>query len=195
MRIIVSIIIAVVFCQVSFAAELPISEGVWVRKPAFCEELRRGELEMIDLEVTNNGRSFGLLESSCQVATVSKVREARFSVLADCREFGELYQFNFFLDVVSASQIRVEGEDHYLCRPQAVKSGNTVSVETLIERWSVSDEDCRGGSGDSPKTQKACSKRDGVVDQLSKRGWCLGTHSQSRSQYEWHECGPTSIRQ
>ena len=97
------------------AASLPIIDGAYVTKPKFCEDLRRGELEMIDFTVSEQGASFSYPESFCVVAEVESVRANRISVTGDCNEFGEIWQSSFFVDLVDYDEIAINGVPHFLC--------------------------------------------------------------------------------
>ena len=77
--------------------------------------LKAGELDMVDLTVENDGRSFGYPEVGCVVASVKKISGSRYAVKGDCREFGELSQIDFFLDVLSKGRLRIEGEEYAAC--------------------------------------------------------------------------------
>ena len=96
-------------------ASLPIPDGVYVTKPQFCEDLRRGDLEMIDFEVLNEGASFSYPESSCVVAEVKDVRTNRIKVTGDCDEAGEVWQSSFFLDLIDYDKIAIDGAPYFLC--------------------------------------------------------------------------------
>lgn len=63
----------------------------------------------------------------------------------------------------------------------------------LIRQWGAANENCRGGSGDDPKTLKACGVRDTLARQLEAAKWCYGKNGQSGYQYKWHRCGKGSI--
>ncbi|MDX8521122.1 hypothetical protein [Mesorhizobium dulcispinae] len=63
----------------------------------------------------------------------------------------------------------------------------------LIRQWQVANENCRGGSGDDPQTEKACATRDALGRQLEAAKWCYGKNGQSGYQYKWHRCGKGSI--
>jgi len=62
------------------------------------------------------------------------------------------------------------------------------NVARLIEQLDPLDEACRGGSGDSPATQKACTQRDRKFNQIKKAGWCLGPDSAPAYQQTWMPC-------
>lgn len=65
----------------------------------------------------------------------------------------------------------------------------------IIRQWEVANENCRGGSGDDPQTDKACRSRDALSRQLEAAKWCYGKQGQSGYQYKWHRCGKGSIHQ
>lgn len=174
---------------VAHAASLPIPDGVYVTKPQFCEDLRMGELEMIDFEVSKGGAAFGYPESACVVAEVTVVREGRYSVIGDCNEFGEIWQSSFFLDVLGDQEISIDGQPHQLC------SGgpSEANADTLLEEWMDWNERCRGGSGDEPATLEACDRRAEISAELEGMNLCYGKENQAGAEYEWHTCGAGSI--
>lgn len=68
------------------------------------------------------------------------------------------------------------------------------SGDALIARYSSLNSACRGGSGDSPRTQRACAERDQVVAALQQAGYCYGRRGQIGAQMSWHRCGADSLR-
>jgi hypothetical protein len=57
---------------------------------------------------------------------------------------------------------------------------------SLLQRWVVLNEECRGGSGDAPATSRACNERNAVDAALYSHGYCfVGMGATSR----W-EMGP-----
>lgn len=50
------------------------------------------------------------------------------------------------------------------------------------------NDQCRGGSGDSPATMRACANRDAAIAALERRGWCFGHASQAMFEREWEPC-------
>lgn len=63
-----------------------------------------------------------------------------------------------------------------------------VSVHDLLAAEEKANETCRGGSGDSPATQRACAERDSYVEKLRSRGWCYGTEEQTEADKTWQLC-------
>jgi hypothetical protein len=61
-------------------------------------------------------------------------------------------------------------------------------VARLIAQLEPLNDACRGGSGDSPATQKACAQRDRKFSQIVKAGWCLGPDSAPAYQKTWMAC-------
>ncbi len=59
----------------------------------------------------------------------------------------------------------------------------------LISKWTDLNSQCRGGSGDDPKTQRACDRREEVGKQIDQAGWCYGREGQMGYQMQWHACG------
>lgn len=63
----------------------------------------------------------------------------------------------------------------------------------LLEDVIALDTSCRGGSGNSNETWKACGARDYVSYLLSERGYCLGKEDQAGFEMEWHACTGNSF--
>lgn len=114
----VRLLAAVLAFGTAHGANLPIFDGAYVTKPQFCEDLRRGELEMIDFTVSEEGASFSYPESFCVVAEVESVRANRISVTGDCNEFGEIWQSSFFVDLIDYDEIAINGVPHFLCNSE-----------------------------------------------------------------------------
>lgn len=68
------------------------------------------------------------------------------------------------------------------------------SADELIASYRVLNSACRGGSGDDPRTQKACAERDRIVAGLQQAGYCYGRRGQVGAQMSWHRCGLDSLR-
>lgn len=66
--------------------------------------------------------------------------------------------------------------------------------KTMMRLWTQANGQCRGGSGDDPKTHDACDEREAYSKRLSQLGWCYGKRGQAGYQLQWHRCGPGSIR-
>lgn len=199
--------------------QLPINEGSFVTSQADCTLLKKGELEFVEFFVSENGREYSLPEIGCVVAEVKHIRGTRYHVKADCTEFDDISENQFFLDVLPNKNIRIDGKELILCewdgviqKTEIIKPIVTIPVKkaevpnsasqkvdkknisVLIKQWEVEEENCRGGSGDNPKTAKACNRRNNVIQKLEKAGWCLGQNDQSRADVRWHKCQKNSIR-
>ncbi|MBP2235300.1 hypothetical protein J2Z31_001792 [Sinorhizobium kostiense] len=59
----------------------------------------------------------------------------------------------------------------------------------IISQWHDQNGDCRGGSGDSDETWKACDRREAIGAKLQAVGWCFGRDGEAGYQMEWHACG------
>lgn len=200
---------------------LPLSDGSYAQSSEDCDALKKGELDFIDFVVAKNGRAYDMPEVGCLVATVKQLRPNRFLVESDCVEAGEAYQQTVVIDQLESGRIRIDGEELMLCEekgsrvllqtpeeiiaslparriplPEIAPVPDVVSgrPDDLIEQWLDAEEGCRGGFGNDPATWKACDVRTGIIAQLHKVGWCFGVEGQSRSEYDWHPCGPDSIR-
>jgi hypothetical protein len=68
------------------------------------------------------------------------------------------------------------------------------SADELIASYRALNSACRGGSGDDPRTQRACVERDHAVAALQKAGYCYGRRGQVGAQMSWHRCGADSLR-
>ena len=180
------------------AQQLPIADGAYVTDEE-CDKAEAGELDMVRFTVEKAGRSVSLEEAGCLVGEIKQMRARRYAVSLDCIEFGEPYQYDFFLDVLSDTKIRIDGDDLRLCNKGflAAYGANTPSSKTddLIEKWYGFNDNCRGGFGDDPATMKACRARDSVSDELAGAGYCFGREDQSASEYRWHKCQAGSIHE
>lgn len=65
---------------------------------------------------------------------------------------------------------------------------------TLIDLWYDANGRCRGGSGDSPLTEAACSERERLGARLDTLDRCYGKRGQSGAEMSWHVCAPDSLR-
>ena len=54
--------------------------------------------------------------------------------------------------------------------PSALNGGGNKLQRALVTAWQALNEDCRGGSGDSPETLKACDRRTVISNQLRVQG-------------------------
>lgn len=61
-------------------------------------------------------------------------------------------------------------------------------VQEEIAKVDKLNDLCRGGSGGSPATMRACANRDAAIAALEKRGWCFGHASQAMYEREWEPC-------
>lgn len=69
-----------------------------------------------------------------------------------------------------------------------------LSGDELLASYRSLNSACRGGSGDDPRTQRACAERDRVVSALQQAGYCYGRRGQIGAQMSWHRCGADSLR-
>jgi hypothetical protein len=167
-------------------SRLPIAAGAYVSRQSFCDDLKRGELDMIDFEVDENMRSFSTGENSCVIGSIKKLSETRSVVNADCIEFGNPFQSTFMLDRLPNGDIRIDGDDHFFCTTVATTADDLNTVQILIEQWADEDENCRGGSGDDPNTIDACDRRSGVSARLERLGYCYDGDTTASA--EWKRC-------
>ena len=187
-----TVIFVATFMGSTDAQQLPLADGVYLKNTKLCAAYHAGELDFIDFEVEQSGRSFGFIEVGCLVYSVKKMRKSRYHVKSDCTEGGEVYQKQMFLDLVGNGKIRIDGgKIHTFCKHRKLSK----KPQALIEKWALYNEDCRGGSGDDPATDIACGKRDDLVEKLHSKEWCYGKGSQSGADYSWHLCDHFSIKQ
>ena len=69
-----------------------------------------------------------------------------------------------------------------------------MSEDELLADYRSLNSACRGGSGDDPRTQRACAERDRIVAALQQAGYCYGRRGQVGAQMSWHRCGADSLR-
>ena len=85
------------------------------------------------------------------------------------------------------------GENEERTQDSSVPTG-AQDADALIQRWNDLNSDCRGGSGDDPKTLEACDERDQTVGRaLEDLGWCYGKEDQAGYQMQWHKCEADSL--
>lgn len=65
-------------------------------------------------------------------------------------------------------------------------------VKELMRQEDLVNDKCRGGAGDDPATEKACTERDGLYDAIKAQGWCWGHDGQSEAEKDWEYCGPVA---
>lgn len=63
-------------------------------------------------------------------------------------------------------------------------------VAQLTLQWDSLNEQCRGGSGDSPATVKSCEAREATYKAIRDRGWCWGHKDDISSERRWTPCLP-----
>lgn len=95
-------------------SRVPIQDGAYLTADE-CDAAEIGELDGVAFAVEKNGREIGLLEGSCVVADVREVRDNRYVVTSDCLEFGEHWEYTFFLDALGPDNIAVDGDELSRC--------------------------------------------------------------------------------
>ncbi|CAH1664154.1 hypothetical protein [Chelatococcus sp. HY11] len=173
---------------------VPLRDGVYTETPQRCAEFRRGELDFAPYEVDKGGKQFQGPETACVVAMIKMVRPPhRYHVETTCREFGETFTQSFILDVPTRERFSLEGEDYQWCIPLASTMQKApaapplrgMASKALIDYWADQNDACRGGSGDDPATDKACSRRANAADELKKRGLC---YRSVKGGQDWVRC-------
>jgi uncharacterized protein len=90
-----------------------------------------------------------------------------------------------------AEKTGVKNEEEILAEMWAKKRSNAPKeVRDLLNKWDELNEKCRGGSGDDPKTWKACDKRDELYPKITGSGWCMGNGGEDQFGYQkyWQHC-------
>jgi hypothetical protein len=62
------------------------------------------------------------------------------------------------------------------------------AVPKLLRYWTALNGLCRGGSGDDPRTQAACDRREAIDRRLGAAGWCYGQPGDIGAQRTWQPC-------
>ena len=62
------------------------------------------------------------------------------------------------------------------------------AVEALLKEIDTVNGQCKGGSGDDPKTMDACNKREEKMQEAERRGWCWGPQAAASSEKHWIRC-------
>lgn len=65
---------------------------------------------------------------------------------------------------------------------------------TLIELWLDANGRCRGGAGDSAKTDAACDERDRLGGRLHGLDWCYARPEQIGAERQWQRCTSSSLK-
>lgn len=63
------------------------------------------------------------------------------------------------------------------------------AIKQAVGVWDFLNDLCRGGSGDSPKTQEACDNRDKLDGIFRRAGWCYGRDDHPGYLKKWERCG------
>jgi hypothetical protein len=66
-------------------------------------------------------------------------------------------------------------------------------IQSLLALEEKQNDQCRGGSGDSPATQQACDARDVTEKRLNALGYCYGEPGQYEYQKEWQICASSRL--
>jgi len=77
---------------------------------------------------------------------------------------------------------------HILSETGQVLKGQSAKPDGMLARWHDRNEKCRGGSGDSAETWRACNEREYTNTALTAHGWCYGQPGQFGYQTRWHRC-------
>lgn len=74
------------------------------------------------------------------------------------------------------------------CSEKANQASNSTSIDALLNEANRLDGLCRSGSGDDPKTLKACDQRDVLGAEIQSRGWCWGPKNAIGADKHWMLC-------
>ncbi|MFJ7312514.1 hypothetical protein ACIQVE_07035 [Pseudomonas sp. NPDC098747] len=96
----------------------------------------------------------------------------------------------FFFSLCAIASTSSKDEDAKFAAAYKAEYGEYDGTRTgqLLEQAMSLHSQCRGGSGDDPKTWKACDKQEIPAKELQKLGWCYGESGQSGSEEKWHLC-------
>ncbi|HHH9441325.1 TPA: hypothetical protein ACP32N_003264 [Pseudomonas aeruginosa] len=83
--------------------------------------------------------------------------------------------------ISDATNAHVKNEETHKIRSSA-------DIQSLISEFDRLNDECRGGSGDNPKTMDACNKRDSLYKTVEAAGWCYGENSTYGYQKTWNPC-------
>ena len=174
---------------------VPLRDGFYAENSEKCAEFRKGELDLPPWQVAKGGRQFQGPEMACIVASVKTVLPPhRHHVQSTCREYDMISHQSFILDTPTRERFSLEDEDYIWCgtthgQPKASRptpaNNRKLSDRALIDQWGDINDDCRGGSGDDPKTDQACGRRSNTADELKRRGFCYRT---VKGGQDWVRC-------
>lgn len=191
---------ALLLSSVSIASadqRVPLKDGLYANSPAECAAMRRGESDGARYSVDKGGRMFDGPEQACVIASIKKIRANRYHVQTDCREYDEISQQSFILDVPTSEHFAIEGDDYRWCITTdglvaavdaAMEKQSALSKLTtaqLVNHWAGAEEGCRGGAGDDSKTNMECDRRTVAAQELNRRGHC---YRKTRSGMDWISC-------
>lgn len=71
----------------------------------------------------------------------------------------------------------------------------TLENNPAVVAWRILDSQCRGDlAGGDPQSGPVCARRSKAERELAKQDICFGKKGQSEPEYQWHKCGPQSLR-
>ncbi len=158
--------------------------GNVVSAAAVMEEKRKFALRwpVRDYSVRDRSLSVACKDSVC---SVSAVVDWFAHSPARARSSNGVASFEFQINIDRLSVIRETG---------SVLRGQAANPEGMLTRWQDQNGKCRGGSGDSQETLRACDARTHTEKSLAAAGWCYGRQGEYGHQMEWHRCDARSIR-
>jgi hypothetical protein len=182
-------------------------EGKWYSGGAEVCKGSPGETEGL---LTFNGTHLVGLESDCAIRN-SKANGSFLAIQMVCNGEGMQSRVSELIQFMNQREIKrtvLDGRNRYTSRYVrcASNSADTASVTiagtqersepaaTLIELWYDANSRCRGGRGDSPLTDAACSERERYDARLDALNRCYGKRGQIGAEMKWHMCSSDSIR-
>ena len=72
-------------------------------------------------------------------------------------------------------------------KPKSIRP-QTNDAEAILKKLIIEEDNCRGGSGDRDATWDACERRDLLVEDLTKLGWCWAPDGSPEYEKSWEPC-------
>jgi hypothetical protein len=155
----------------------------------------------------------GYADTESLNVTVEAMQNGQFKIVEQYFHDGEgggrpgIKKRTYFLKLIDGTTLE-ENRGQYVTRYVKCvsdKTGSTLATgtaaeqrsepaATLMELWHDANSRCRGGRGDSPLTEAACSERERYASRLDSLGRCYGKRGQIGAEMKWHVCSPDSLR-
>lgn len=72
--------------------------------------------------------------------------------------------------------------------PSGAPAASGQDTVSMIATWDRLNQNCRGGSGNDPATQRACDQRDALYDRIEAAGFCFGENDTYGYEMKWAVC-------